>query len=130
AIVADFTAFGETGDLAGKPWSEMQIQAISGMMDTTGFPDSAPVAMGIPMVNYLTGTYGAGAVLAAPRARRQQGISQGIELAMFDSAFVTLNAFLSSVLTNDKVNPRRLGNRHPTVSPWNVYATSDGMALI
>lgn len=130
AIVADFTAFGETGDLAGKPWSEMQIQAISGMMDTTGFPDSAPVAMGIPMVNYLTGTYGAGAVLAALRARRQQGISQGIELAMFDSAFVTLNAFLSSVLTNDKVNPRRLGNRHPTVSPWNVYATSDGMALI
>lgn len=130
AILADFTAFGEEGDLAGKPWSDLQIQAISGIMDTTGYPDTAPVPIGVPMVSYLTGTYGAGAVLAALRARRQQGIGQRIEVAMFDAAFVTLNAFLSSVLTSDTVVRTRLGNRHPTVAPWNVYATSDGMVLI
>lgn len=130
AILADITAFGESGPLAGRAWSDVQIQAFSGIMDTTGFPDAPPVAIGVPIVSYLTGTYGAGAVLAALRAKRLQGIGQRIELAMFDAAFVTLNAFLSSVLTSETATKTRLGNRHPTVAPWNVYQTSDGMVLI
>ena len=62
----------------------------------------------------------AGATLAALRVRRLSGIGQRIDMALFDSAFVTLNTFLGGVLTNKGSSRSRLGNRHPTVAPWNA----------
>lgn len=129
-IVCDITAFGLSGPRAGEPLSEIRMQAVTGLMDTTGEADGPPVAIGVPIVGYVSGTYAAAAVLAALRVKRLQGISQRVEISMFECAFLTLNAFLSAVLIGKAGNRSRMGNRHPTVAPWNAYETTDGWVLI
>jgi crotonobetainyl-CoA:carnitine CoA-transferase CaiB-like acyl-CoA transferase len=129
-ILCDITAFGRSGALAGQAYSEALVQALSGIADTTGMPEGLPVPIGVPIVDFLAGTYAAGAVIAALRARRLHGIGQAIDVALFDCAFVTLHSFLSSVLANKSSNTSRLGNNHPTVAPWNLYKSSDGWILI
>src|SRR5690606_33824369 len=94
-VVCDITAFGSTGPRAGEGLGETQVQALSGLMDTTGYADGPPVPIGVPVVGYITGTYAAAGVLAALRVRRQHGFGQHVEVAMFDSAFLTLNSFLA-----------------------------------
>lgn len=129
-ILCDITAFGRTGPLAGQPYSETLVQALSGIADTTGMPNGLPVPIAVPVVDYLAGTYAAAATIAALRVERLHGIGQDIEIALFDCAFVTLHSFLSSVLTNRTANVSRLGNNHPSVAPWNLYKSSDGWILI
>lgn len=129
-IVCDLTAFGSTGPCAGLPFSEAQLQALSGMMDTTGPGNGPPVSIGVPLIGYATGTFAASAVLAAMRVKRRDGVGQRVEVAMFDTAFVSLNAFLTGVLTGQIDARTRVGNRHPTMAPWNLYPTADGWVLI
>lgn len=129
-VVCDLTAFGASGPMSGQPFSELQIQALSGIMDTTGFPDGPPIPNAVPIADVLAGTYCTTAVLAAHRVRRLQGIGQAIDMALFDCAFSALGSFLSSVLTTEEGTKSRLGNRHPTVAPWNLYRSSDGWVLI
>lgn len=129
-VVCDITAFGRSGPLAGKPYSETLVQALSGIADTTGMPDGLPVPIAVPVVDYLAGTYAAAATIAALRVERLHGIGQNIEIALFDCGFVTLHSFLSSVLTNRSAKVSRLGNNHPSVAPWNLYKSSDGWILI
>src|SRR6185437_5902582 len=129
-VLCDITAFGTAGAFAGRPWSDLQVQAISGLCDTTGHPDGPPVPIGVPVTDYLAGTYACGAVLAALRVRRLCGEGQRIDMALFDAAFVALNSFLGGALTNQGARRTRLGNRHPTVAPWNLYRSRDGWVLI
>lgn len=129
-VLCDVTASGATGAMAGLAWSELQVQALSGLCDTTGHTDGPPVPIGLPITDYLAGTYAAGAVLAALRVRRLCGQGQRIDMALFDAAFVALNSFLGGVLTDRAAKRSRLGNRHPTVAPWNLYPARDGWVLI
>ncbi|GAA4338995.1 hypothetical protein GCM10023144_36660 [Pigmentiphaga soli] len=129
-VVCDITALGRNAASTDHPLSEMEVQALSGIMDTTGFPEEDPVPIRVPIVDAMTGGYAASAVLAAHRMRRRQGSGQVIDIAMFDAAFVALRSFLTSVLTSAGGDPSRLGNRHPTVRPWNLYRTTDGYVLI
>ncbi|MGQ7793625.1 CaiB/BaiF CoA transferase family protein [Faunimonas sp. B44] len=129
-VVCDVTAFGASGPLRGVPASDAQVQALSGLMDTTGFPDGPPMLISIPIADVLAGTYAAAAVLSARRAQRLQGISQRIEIALFDCAFLALGTFLSGTLIPNGEGKSRLGNRHPTVAPWNLYPARDGWVLI
>ncbi|MGV6875655.1 CaiB/BaiF CoA transferase family protein [Pseudochelatococcus sp. B33] len=129
-IVCDITAFGMSGPLAGRPLSELGVQAISGIMDTTGFPDGPPVPIRVPIVDVIAGTYASSAVIAAHRVRRRHKVGQLVDIALFDGAFAALRSFLSTVLTSDVSEKSRLGNRHPTVRPWNAYRSSDGYVLI
>ena len=129
-IVCDITAYGNSGPMAGKPAHEFELQALSGVSDTTGFPDGPPTSIVLLIISYLTGTYATVAALAALYARETQGLAQTIDVAMFDCAFISLNTFLASTLTDPAAKKTRLGNRHPTVAPWNTYRTSDGWALI
>ena len=129
-VLCDITAFGATGPLANQPYSDLQVQALSGIMDTTGMPDGPPVPIGVPITDFLAGTYAASAVLSALRVKRQQGIGQGIDMALFDCAFVALGPLLSGVLGGFAPDTSRLGNRHATVAPWNVFRSRDGWIVI
>src|SRR5690606_23795152 len=60
----------------------------------------------------------------------QQGLCQRIDIAMYDAAFFSLNAFLAGVLTRKIEDRSRVGNRHPTTPAWNMFDTSDGRVLI
>lgn len=129
-VVCDITAFGRGGAFDGRPASELQVQALSGIMDTTGTVDGPPVPIGVPISDFLTAAYAVTASLGALRVRRRTGLGQRIDMALFDAAFSALGPFLATVLTRPGVNKSRLGNRHPSVAPWNLFPSRDGWVLI
>jgi len=130
AVLCDITAYGNLGPAAGHPATEIELQAVLGHMDTTGWTDGPPQALGFPLISYLTATYACAASVAAHRARHEQGTSQRVDIAMYDAAFLSLNAFLAGVLTGAIKDRGRLGNQHPTTPAWNLFNTCDGHVLI
>jgi crotonobetainyl-CoA:carnitine CoA-transferase CaiB-like acyl-CoA transferase len=128
AIVCDLTAFGASGPMAGKAYSETQIQAMAGIMETTGQAGGPPVALGAPVIELSTGLYAAAAVLAALRVRRLGGPTQHIDMALYDVAVASLTTFLPAHYGGVALD--RLGNAHSLVSPWNAYRAADGWVLI
>jgi crotonobetainyl-CoA:carnitine CoA-transferase CaiB-like acyl-CoA transferase len=129
-VVCDITAYGHTGALAGTPDSELQIQAVTGIMETTGLSDGPPVPIALPVVEFMTGVYAAGATIAALRVKAVTGAGQRIDMALYDCAFAAMATFLPRVLTGDTEPIKRIGNRHTMIAPWNVYQARDGWILI
>lgn len=129
-VECDITAFGEGGALAGEPFSDAQIQALSGILDTTGMPDGPPTPIRLPIVEFMTGVYAAAACLAALRARKQSGKGQAIDMALYDCAFGAMATFLPRLLDGSGSRVGRVGNRHAMTSPWNVFQARDGWVLV
>ena len=129
-VVCDVTAYGRTGPLAGRANSEWQIQAQSGIVETTGVADAAPVPIPVPIVEFMTGVYAAAATIAALRVQRSCGAGQLIDMALYDCAFSAMATFLPRPLAGSAEPIRRAGNRHAMIAPWNVYKARDGWILI
>jgi crotonobetainyl-CoA:carnitine CoA-transferase CaiB-like acyl-CoA transferase len=128
AILCDITAGGQVGPYSRYPYSDFEIQALTGLMDTTGFADGPPTAIGLPFCEISAGIYAAVAATAAIRSHRTSGVVQDIDVTLFDCATSALSTFLPHVFAGR--NPRRLGNRHSSAAPWNAYQTSDGWILL
>jgi crotonobetainyl-CoA:carnitine CoA-transferase CaiB-like acyl-CoA transferase len=129
-IECDITAFGWSGPYAGQDFSDRLVQAISGVMHSTGFPDGPPVPIEFPLLEFMTGAYATAAVLAALRFRRRTGKGQAIDMTLYDCAFHAMATFLPHVLIGSTTTAHRVGNRHTMSSPWNVYRARDGWVLI
>ena len=129
-VVCDITAFGRFGPLAGVSASDAEVQAYTGIIDTTGFTDAPPMPCAVPVVEYMTGTNAAAAVLAALRVRRRLGHGQCVDMALYDSGFLTLSSFLPRILESDTGTAQRTGNRHTLCAPWNAYRARDGWVVI
>ncbi len=127
AIVCDITAFG-AGEGGGKPVSDFLLQAMSGMVDTTGDSSGPPVAIGAPVVELSSALYAAASIVAALRVRRLSGTAQAVDMSLYDCAVNAMATFLPSHFGGGK--PRRLGNRHSMAAPWNAYRASDGWVLM
>lgn len=127
-IVCDITAFGSTGPLAGRRYSDVMMQAFAGLMDTTGAPHGGPVATRIPVTECSAAVYAAAGVTAALRARRRSAADQRVEVALFDTAFTLLSTFLPKHFVGE--TPTRMGNRHPSMSPWNAFRARDGWVVL
>jgi crotonobetainyl-CoA:carnitine CoA-transferase CaiB-like acyl-CoA transferase len=127
-IVCDITAFGSSGPLSGRPYSDALVQAISGLADTTGDPDAGPSLIGFPFCEVSAGIYAAAATLVAQRVRRTRGFGQFIDIALFDCAVGALSTFLPFHAVGKAVT--RSGNRHSLAAPWNAYHAADGWVLI
>ncbi|MEC8369725.1 MAG: CoA transferase, partial [Pseudomonadota bacterium] len=84
AIHIDLTAFGHTGPLAGKPYSDALIQALTGVADTNGQEGGGPFAAGAPILEYEAAIYGAAAAVAALRVQRLGGPNQSADVSLFD----------------------------------------------
>ena len=126
AIVCDITALGP-GEAA---LSDLEIQAISGMMAVTGLPDGLPAAADLPIVECLTGIHAAIACLAGLRARRLGSGGQRVEATLYDAAFQALSSFLTRLLDGAGAEPKRMGNRHTLSAPWNHYVARDSRLLL
>ncbi|HWK97052.1 MAG TPA: CoA transferase [Pseudolabrys sp.] len=126
AIVCDITALG-TGT-SGQPVSDILLQAMSGMVDTTGDSSGPPVAIGAPVVELSSALYAAASIVAALRVRRMSGTAQAIDMSLYDCAVNAMATFFPSHFGGGK--PRRLGNRHSMAAPWNAYRASDGWVLM
>jgi len=124
-VICDFTAFGQDGPMAGKPFDDALVQAMSGVAHTTGFADGPPVTLRVPLLEYSTGAYGASAILAALMAGAGP---QRIDMALYDSGVNALATFLPAHFGGKA--PMRVGNQHAMCAPWNAYQASDGWVLL
>jgi crotonobetainyl-CoA:carnitine CoA-transferase CaiB-like acyl-CoA transferase len=105
------------------------IQGMGGIMDLTGAPDGEPQKIGVAFADIFTGVYSAVAVLAALRRRDETGVGGQIDMALLDTQV--------SVLANQAMNylvsgnpPRRMGNAHPNIVPYQVFPVSNGHVII
>ncbi|WP_085467507.1 CaiB/BaiF CoA transferase family protein [Mesorhizobium australicum] len=134
-IYASSSGFGSDGPYAKYPAMDLTVQAMSGVMDTTGFPDRPPVKAGPALCDFFAGVHLYGAVMTALFERERTGVARRLEVAMQDAVYASLSSSLGMHWGNQgKQNapPPRTGNRHGGMaeSPYNVYPTSDGYIAI
>jgi crotonobetainyl-CoA:carnitine CoA-transferase CaiB-like acyl-CoA transferase len=128
-IYCSISGYGQTGprrDLAGM---DPVIQAESGFMDLTGFPDGLPARAGVAITDYLAGLFAMNGILIALRDRDVSGLGQQIDIALFDSMLATL-AMPVGILQATGTIPHRMGNDHPSIAPYEVFRARDGMLMV
>ena len=128
-VYCSVTGFGQNGPYAPRAGYDFMIQGMSGFMDLTGEPDGPPEKIGVALADIITGLYGTIGIQAALAQRAVTGRGQYVDMALFDA--------MSGVLANQAMNflasgvaPRRLGNAHPNIVPYQTFAVSDGHLII
>jgi crotonobetainyl-CoA:carnitine CoA-transferase CaiB-like acyl-CoA transferase len=127
-IVCDITAFGHDAPLSGRGGDDPIVQALGGIVDTTGPADGAPAVVGTSVIEMSTAVFAASAILAALRVRRLHGFGQRIDMALHDTAVNQLVNFLPLHFVGRPAT--RSGNRHPLHVPWGSYRARDGHVLV
>jgi crotonobetainyl-CoA:carnitine CoA-transferase CaiB-like acyl-CoA transferase len=132
-IYCSITGFGQTGPYRHKPGYDFMIQGIGGLMSITGEPDQrpggGPMKVGVAVADIFTGLYAAIAILGALAHRDRTGAGQYIDLALLDTQVAVLaNQAMNYLVTG--VAPQRLGNAHPNIVPYQVFAASDGHIIV
>lgn len=128
-IYASLNGFGQTGPLKNSIGLDLQLQAMSGLMDRTGFPDGPPTKVGAAMGDQLSGTYMAAAINLALIHKKRTGEGQRIDIAILDSLFSILEAAPMTYCLRGDV-PMRVGNSYPSISPYDSFKTNDGYVSI
>jgi crotonobetainyl-CoA:carnitine CoA-transferase CaiB-like acyl-CoA transferase len=106
------------------PGYDFLVQAMSGLMSITGPAGGEPTKVGVALVDVLTGLYAFGGVLAALGERERTGRGQRVEVSLLGSALASLVNQASSYLCTGSL-PRAMGNRHPSITPYETLATAD-----
>ena len=132
-IYCSITGFGQDGPYAERAGYDLMIQAMSGMMDITGRADGAPGGgpqrVGVALTDLFTGVYACSAILAAIEVRHHTGQGQLIDMALLDVGMAILANQAAGFLNTGKV-PRRQGNSHPSLVPYQDFPTLDGAMLL
>jgi crotonobetainyl-CoA:carnitine CoA-transferase CaiB-like acyl-CoA transferase len=132
-IVCSITGFGQTGPYAHRAGYDFIIQAMGGAMSLTGEPGGAPQKAGIAYADIFTGMYSTVAILAALRRRDVTGPEDGggahIDMALLDCQVGVLANQAANYLASG-VSPKRMGNGHANVVPYQAFATADGQLVI
>ena len=132
-IYCSITGFGQNGPWADRPGYDFIIQGIGGLMSVTGEadgrPGGGPQKVGVALVDILTGLYAANAVQAALLERERSGLGQHIDLALLDTEVASL-ANLSLNYLCSGVSPKRMGNAHPNIAPYQVLPAADGHFIV
>jgi crotonobetainyl-CoA:carnitine CoA-transferase CaiB-like acyl-CoA transferase len=123
-VYCSISAFGSGERAAALPGYDLLLQAMSGLMSVTGESDGRPLKVGAALIDMICGLYAATAVLAALHARGRTGAGQRVHVSLMDSALAALLNQASGFL-NAGVVPGRLGNRHPSITPYETYRAAD-----
>ncbi len=127
------TGFGQTGPYAPRAGYDFLIQGMGGLMSLTGRADGEPGAgpqkVGVALTDIMTGLHATSAILAALLHRERTGRGQTIDLALLDVQVASLANQAMNYLVSG-VAPRRLGNAHPNVVPYQDFPTADGDMII
>ncbi|WP_064444789.1 CaiB/BaiF CoA-transferase family protein [Rhodococcus sp. YH3-3] len=131
-ILASGRAYGNHPAAEGMRGMDVTVQAMSGVVTTTGFPHGAPVKAGPAVVDFAAGSHLTSAVLAALFQRERTGLGQRVEVAMQDAIVPTLTSNIAGLLEADGDFPERTGNRHGGLAlcPYNIYPVTDGWIAI
>lgn len=128
-IYAAASGFGHSGPWSERPAYDMVVQGLGGMMSITGNPGQPPARVGMSIGDIGAGLYTAVAVNAALVARERTGQGVKIDVAMFDCQLALLeNAIMRYTVSGEVPGP--LGARHPTITPFEAFATSDSYVII
>ncbi|MGN6549860.1 MAG: CaiB/BaiF CoA transferase family protein [Pararhizobium sp.] len=128
-VYCSITGFGQDGPYAGRAGYDYIVQGMAGIMDLTGDPAGEPQKIGVAFADIFTGLYGVVAIQAALAERERTGEGQHIDMALLDC--------MTGVLANQALNhlvsgavPRRMGNAHPNIAPYQVFPAADGHLII
>jgi crotonobetainyl-CoA:carnitine CoA-transferase CaiB-like acyl-CoA transferase len=132
-IYCSVTGFGQTGPYRERPGYDFMIQGMGGLMSITGERDElaggGPQKAGIPIADLITGMYATIAVCAALANRAATGVGQHLDLALLDSLVAVLANQGANYLATG-VSPKRLGNAHPNIVPYQAFKTADGDVIL
>ena len=132
-VVCSITGFGQTGPYATRAGYDFLVQGMGGLMSLTGRADgeegAGPQKVGVALTDILTGLYATVAVQAALAERERSGLGQHIDLALLDVQVACLANQASNYLAGGVV-PRRMGNAHPNIVPYQDFPTADGDMIL
>lgn len=128
-VYAAISGFGQNGPLSTEPGYDLMAQAMGGLMGHTGEEGGEPMKAGVALVDFMTGLYAAIGILAALQARAKTGRGQMVDLALLDSALASMSNLAQYYLTSGKA-PKRYGNAHSTIVPYQAFRTSDGYMVV
>lgn len=128
-VYASVSGFGQEGPRASQPGYDFIIQGMCGVMDLTGDPEGEPQKVGVAWIDIFTGLYGVIGVQAALAARERTGRGQHVDLSLLDCGVGVLANQAANWLIGGEV-PRRLGNAHPNIVPYQVFPAADGHLII
>jgi crotonobetainyl-CoA:carnitine CoA-transferase CaiB-like acyl-CoA transferase len=132
-IYCSITGFGQNGPYAKRAGYDFMIQGLGGLMSLTGRPEgeegAGPMKVGVALTDILTGLYATVGVLAALNQREQSGVGQHIDVALLDVQVACLaNQAMNYLATG--VSPKRLGNAHPNIVPYQDFPSADGNFIL
>lgn len=128
-VYCSITGFGQTGPYAPRAGYDFLIQGMGGIMSLTGAPDGEPMKVGVAVADVMAGMYATVGVLAALRHRDETGCGQHIDIALLDTQIAWLINAATNYLTS-KQNPKRFGNGHPNIVPYQVFPTASDPIII
>jgi crotonobetainyl-CoA:carnitine CoA-transferase CaiB-like acyl-CoA transferase len=128
-IYCSVTGFGQDGPDAQRPGYDLMAQGIGGFMDITGTPDGEPMRAGVPVSDIFTGVYSVVGILAALAQRERTGRGCYVDAALVDSTVGVLANQALNYLVSGAV-PKRIGNAHPNIVPYQVFPVADGHIII
>ncbi len=125
-IYCSITGFGQNGPYKDKPGYDFMIQGMGGIMSFTGEPDGPPMKVGVAIVDITAGLFATSAILAALRHRDLTGEGQFVDIALLDAVLAWLANVGSNYLVSGEL-PRRYGNGHPNIVPYEPFKAGDGV---
>jgi crotonobetainyl-CoA:carnitine CoA-transferase CaiB-like acyl-CoA transferase len=128
-IHVSITGFGHTGPRAGQPGYDILAQGMSGLMSLTGEADGEPMRYPVPISDMTVGLYALIGILAALYERERTGQGQAIDAGILESQMGWLTNLAGSYFATGQ-RPPRLGNTHPTITPYQPFRTADGYIIV
>ena len=124
-VYCSISGFGQTGPRRGEPGYDAVMQGEGGLMSITGAPDGPPFRLGVAISDIVSGMFAAQGIAMALLARVRSGRGQRVDVGMLDSTAALLT-YQAGIYFATGAAPDRMGNRHPTIVPYETFAASDG----
>ena len=128
-IYASLSGYGHTGPRAQEPGYDAVLQGEGGLMSLTGAADGPPFRLGVAVADIVTGLFAVQGILLALVARQQSGRGQHVDVAMLDSVAALLT-YQAGIVFATGQSPGRLGNRHPSIAPYDTFDAADGPIIL
>ena len=128
-IYASISGYGQTGPRRNEPGYDAVIQAEGGLMSVTGAGDGPAYRLGVAISDIVAGLFAAQGIMAALFVRERTGAAQRVDIGMLDTTAALLTYQAGNYFATGRA-PQRLGNRHPTIAPYETFRTSDGEIVI
>ncbi len=128
-VYCSITGFGQTGPYASRAGYDFIVQGMGGIMDLTGDPAGEPQKIGVAFADIFTGVYSVVGILAALRRRDATGEGEQVDMALLDVQTGVLANQAMNFLASGRA-PTRMGNAHPNIVPYQVFAVADGHVIV